>query len=72
MSRALTFNTYGGNPLASAVGMAVLDAISEDGCQEIADTVGTHLLKGFEEIRNEFEVRTAMDFRLRMVTKQAL
>ena len=56
MSRALTFNTYGGNPLASAVGMAVLDAISEDGCQEIADTVGTHLLKGFEEIRNEFEV----------------
>ena len=58
MSRALTFNTYGGNPLASAVGMAVLDAISEDGCQEIADTVGTHLLKGFEEIRNEFEVCT--------------
>ena len=42
--------------MASAVGMAVLDAISEDGCQEIADTVGTHLLKGFEEIRNEFEV----------------
>ena len=57
MSRALTFNTYGGNPLASAVGMAVLDAIEEDGCQQIADTVGTHLLKGFEEIRNEFEVQ---------------
>ena len=56
MSRALTFNTYGGNPLASAVGIAVLDAIEEDGCQEIADTVGTHLLKGFAEIRNEFEV----------------
>ena len=56
MSRALTFNTYGGNPLASAVGIAVLDAIEEDGCQEIADTVGTHLLKGFAEIRDEFEV----------------
>jgi len=56
MSRALTFNTYGGNPLASAVGIAVLDAIEEDGCQEIADTVGTHLLKGFAEIRNEFEI----------------
>ena len=56
MSRALTFNTYGGNPLASAVGIAVLDAIEEDGCQEIADTVGTYLLKGFAEIRNEFEV----------------
>ena len=56
MSRALTFNTYGGNPLASAVGIAVLDAIEEDGCQEIADTVGTQLLKGFAEIRNDFEV----------------
>ena len=65
MSRALTFNTYGGNPLASAVGIAVLDAIEEDGCQEIADTVGTHLLKGFEEIRNEFEVSffTQLGFR---------
>ena len=56
MSRALTFNTYGGNPLASAVGLAVLDAIEEDGCQKIANDIGTHLLKGFEEIRNEFEV----------------
>ena len=49
MSRALTFNTYGGNPLASAVGIAVLDAIEEDGCQEIADTVGTHLLKSNQQ-----------------------
>ena len=56
MSRALTFNTYGGNPLASAVGMAVLDAIEEDGCQEISKDVGTYFLKGLEEIRNEFEV----------------
>ena len=36
MARSLTFNTYGGNPLASAVGMAVLETIEEDGCQEIS------------------------------------
>lgn len=56
MARALHFNTFGGNPLASAVGMAVLDAIEEDGCQEISARVGTHLLKGFAELRDEFEV----------------
>ena len=55
-ARALHFNTFGGNPLASAVGMAVLDAIEEDGCQEISDRVGTHLLKGLENMRSEFEV----------------
>ena len=36
--------------------MAVLDAIEEDGCQEISDQVGTHLLKGLDNLRNEFEV----------------
>ena len=56
MTRALTFNTFGGNPLASAVGMAVLDTIQEDGCQQIAADIGTYLLKGLDELRNEFEV----------------
>jgi len=56
MARSLTFNTYGGNPLASAVGMAVLDTIEEDGCQEISADVGTYLLKGLAELRDEFEI----------------
>lgn len=66
MARALHFNTFGGNPLASAVGMAVLDAIEEDGCQEIAAKVGTYLIKGFAEMRNEFEV-TFADLRWQIV-----
>jgi alanine-glyoxylate transaminase/(R)-3-amino-2-methylpropionate-pyruvate transaminase len=57
MARANHFNTYGGNPLASAVGMAVLDVIEEDGCQQTASKVGTYMLKSLEEIRNEFEVK---------------
>ena len=64
MSRSLTFNTYGGNPLASAVGMAVLEAIEADGCQEISADVGTYLLKGLEELRDEFEVLFSSHVRL--------
>ena len=56
-ARALHFNTYGGNPLASTVGMAVLDTIEEDGCQEISNQMGTHLLRGLANLRSEFEVR---------------
>ncbi len=33
MGRAIHFNTFGGNPMSSAVGIAVLDAIEEDGLQ---------------------------------------
>lgn len=35
MSRALHFNTFGGNPVACTVGSAVLDAIDEDKLQEV-------------------------------------
>jgi 4-aminobutyrate aminotransferase-like enzyme/murein DD-endopeptidase MepM/ murein hydrolase activator NlpD len=39
------FNTFGGNPVACAVGMAVLDVIEEERLQENALTVGNHLLQ---------------------------
>lgn len=34
MARRLHFNTFGGNPVCSAGGRAVLQAIEEDGLQE--------------------------------------
>jgi 4-aminobutyrate aminotransferase-like enzyme len=40
------FNTYGGNPVACAAGLAVLDVIEAEGLQERARRTGDHLLAG--------------------------
>lgn len=54
LSNASHFNTFGGNPLASAVGSAVLDVIEEEGLQKNSKTVGTYFLKELEKFRDEF------------------
>jgi 4-aminobutyrate aminotransferase-like enzyme len=38
------FNTFGGSTVSCAVGLAVLDVVREEGLQDHARTVGTHLL----------------------------
>ncbi len=45
------FNTYGGNPVSCAVGMAVLDVIESEGLQENARTVGVHLLERLRALK---------------------
>jgi 4-aminobutyrate aminotransferase-like enzyme len=40
------FNTFGGNPVSCAIGLAVLDVIADEGLQSHALAVGTHLLDG--------------------------
>src|SRR5690606_1600981 len=49
-ARARYFNTFGGNPVACAAGMAVLDVIEEDGLQENARTTGAFLKQQLGEI----------------------
>ena len=46
------FNTYGGNPVSCAIGLAVLDVIEEEGLQENAANVGMRLLEGLEHLRD--------------------
>lgn len=55
-TEALHFNTFGGNPMASAVGIAVLDALEEGGCQQISKDVGTYFLLRLAELREKYEV----------------
>ncbi|SEK76506.1 4-aminobutyrate aminotransferase [Roseovarius nanhaiticus] len=61
--KARYFNTFGGNPVAAAAGMAVLDVIETEGLQENARRVGGYLKAGLEDIasghRNIAQVRGA-------------
>ncbi|XP_015906962.1 alanine--glyoxylate aminotransferase 2, mitochondrial [Parasteatoda tepidariorum] len=56
MKKANNFNTFGGNPLACAVGSAVLDAIDEDKLMENSHHVGTELLLSLAKLREKYEI----------------
>ena len=47
-------STYGGNPLAMAAGMAVLQTIREEGLQENALTVGRYLMEGLASLSGRY------------------
>jgi 4-aminobutyrate aminotransferase-like enzyme len=46
------FNTFGGNPVAAAAGLAVLDVIRDEGLMENARKVGGYLMDRLREIGN--------------------
>lgn len=45
------FNTFGGNPVAAAAGLAVLDVIAEERLIENAQLVGSYFLEGLADLR---------------------
>jgi 4-aminobutyrate aminotransferase-like enzyme len=49
-ANARYFNTFGGNAVASAVGLAVLDVIRDEGLMENADTVGKAFATGLRSL----------------------
>lgn len=56
LTQASHFNTYGGNPLACAAGLAVLDVIEKEGLQQNAKEIGTYFLKSLDQLRNAYDV----------------
>jgi 4-aminobutyrate aminotransferase-like enzyme len=49
------FNTYGGNPVAAAAGLAVLETIEGEKLQQNALEVGDYLLAGIERVAQRFK-----------------
>ncbi len=42
--------------MSCTVGMAVLDALEEDGCQQISKEIGTYFLQRLADLREKYEV----------------
>ena len=55
MSKALHFNTFGGNPLACAVGMEVLNVIEDEKIQENCSHVGDYYLHKMRQLMDKYE-----------------
>jgi 4-aminobutyrate aminotransferase-like enzyme len=49
------FSTFGGNPVACAAGLAVLEVMEEEGLQEHAHRVGARLSAALEELAGDHE-----------------
>ncbi len=51
LAQRLHFNTFGGNPVSMAAGLAVMEVIEEEGLQENARVVGGRLLEGLQGLQ---------------------
>lgn len=50
------FNTFGGNPVSCAAGLAVLEVIREERLTQHAEAVGAQLLDGLKALRNRYPI----------------
>src|SRR3954462_11431331 len=53
LAQRIHFNTFGGNPVVSAQGMAVLEIIDREKLQENALTIGTQLSTGLNRLKEK-------------------
>jgi alanine-glyoxylate transaminase/(R)-3-amino-2-methylpropionate-pyruvate transaminase len=53
MTNRVHFNTFGGNPVSMIQGLATLEDIDEEGIQQNAMNVGTHLKAGLRELADK-------------------
>ena len=56
LAQKVHFNTFGGNPVVSAIGKAVLEVIEQEKTQENCHRLGTYILAGLERLRAKHKV----------------
>ena len=56
MANRLHFNTYGGNPVSMAAGLATLDVMLEDDLQSRCRDIGGHLLEGLKSLQSSYDI----------------
>jgi alanine-glyoxylate transaminase/(R)-3-amino-2-methylpropionate-pyruvate transaminase len=56
LTRRIHFNTFGGNPVSMAAGLAVLDVIDEDDLQGNARKVGARFLRGLRQLQEQHQL----------------
>lgn len=56
MAQRLHFNTYGGNPVCSAAGQAVLRVVDDERLQDNCKHVGAHLLSRLQALQDKHDV----------------
>lgn len=53
LTKRIHFNTFGGNPVATAIGQAVLEVIDRENLQENARKMGDYILAGLEKLKEK-------------------
>jgi len=56
LKQRVHFNTFGGNAVSMAAGLAVLDVIDEDGLQENSRVVGARFMEGLRELQQRHQL----------------
>jgi alanine-glyoxylate transaminase/(R)-3-amino-2-methylpropionate-pyruvate transaminase len=56
ISQRTHFNTFGGNPVVSAIGKAVLEVIDREGLQANALKIGQHLTAGLTKLKEKHNI----------------
>jgi alanine-glyoxylate transaminase / (R)-3-amino-2-methylpropionate-pyruvate transaminase len=56
LAQKVHFNTFGGNPISMAAGIASMDAIDEDGLQENSRVLGARLKKGLQKLADQHKL----------------
>jgi alanine-glyoxylate transaminase/(R)-3-amino-2-methylpropionate-pyruvate transaminase len=56
LTGSLHFNTYGGNPVACAIGKAVLEVIDQDELQKNSAAMGARIMEGLERLMGKHDI----------------